>query len=221
VYFADRITLGNTLASGLQDFRGKDAIIICLKESSLLTCLTMGMRLRAWVYPLILAPLYSQDTSRSTLGAFDQDGDFCKSPQSNVIDNFQAQEPATASEIEAHKSAARSDIKKQMTEYGMELDKHLLDGRDVIIAGDVITNTLPVAVAQQLLKAVRPKSLTAVAGNVTPDVAQLVRISADETNVLDILSGIVFDDNHYFEHPDSYSLQQKYTLTQNIAAFWQ
>jgi hypothetical protein len=96
-----------------------------------------------------------------------------------------------------------------------------LDGRQVILVGDVITSPLPLVVAHELLKDVTPKNLTAVVGNVTPEVAQLVRMSASDTEILDILSGIVFDESHYFEHVDEYTSKQKHTLTENIAAYWQ
>src|SRR5674476_1635760 len=66
--FMDRTALGNTLAHKLLQLRGKGAVILCLQESSLLTCLTMAKQLHAWVYPLIYAPVYtSANTHRMLL----------------------------------------------------------------------------------------------------------------------------------------------------------
>ena len=215
--FVDRSALGNTLAHRLRQFRGKDAVILCLQESSLMTCLTMARQLRAWVYPLIYVPVYTPDVGHKLLGSFDQDGDFC--PCSADADSEDT--PETAKIIKAQRSSAMKQVKKQMASFGMNLDKQAMNGRDVILAADVITSTLPLIVTQHFLKNVAPKSLTAVVGNVTPEVARQVRISADKTDILDILSGIILDDHHYFEHEDTYTEEQKHTILQHIATYWQ
>jgi len=217
--FMDRTALGTTLADKIQQLRGKGAVILCLQESSLLTCLTMARQLRAWVYPLIYAPIYTPDNTHKLLGAFDQDGEFCPYPNGPEAESEVS--PETAAIIHDQKSAAMDSINTQTASYGMTLDKHRMDGRDVILAGDIVTSSLPLVIAQQLLKNVIPKSLTAVAGNVTPEVAQLVRVSAGNSNILDILNGVVLDDNRYFEHADEYTPEQKHTLTQHIATYWQ
>lgn len=220
MYFNDRIALGTTLARGLQDFRGKDAVILCLKESSLLTCLTMAKELRAWVYPLVFMPIYSKDNPRLTLGAVDENGKSYLNPEIG-INELEQLPTAFKSAVEDQKQEALAAIKQQLASYGMEFDIHHLDGRDVIIAGDIVTSPLPLVVAWQLLDTIVPKSLTIVVGNATPAVADLVRISGDKTTVLDVLSGVVSDDDHYFQHPDSYSLEEKRKLTQHIATYWQ
>jgi predicted phosphoribosyltransferase len=217
--FIDRTALGGKLAQRVQQFHGKDAVIICLQESSLLTCLTIAKQLRAWVYPLIYAPVYAPGYAHELLGAYGQDGEFFPLPDG----------PAGGSEIPAkikkiikkQEVDAMKSIQEQVAGYGMVLDKHQMDGRDVIIAGDVVISTLPLLGAQQLLKDVSPKSLTAVVGNATPDAAELVRISAGKTEILDILTGVFHDEGHYFEHSDKYTPEQKHTITQHIAAYWQ
>lgn len=227
--FIDRTSLGDTLAGKLERFRGKDAIIICLQESSLLTCLTIASQIRAWVYPLISAPVYSHDHSRVLLGAFDYEGTFCAVPRPaaspvGLPADKAAEKKAKAAldaAIKKQRPAAMKAIQKEADSYGIELDKHRMDGRDVILVADVLTSTLPLALARQLLADVTPSNLTAVIGNATQDVAQLVRTSAAETEILDVMSGIYYDEDHYFEHADSYTPEQKHTLTQHIAAYWQ
>ena len=217
--FMDRTALGNTLAHRLQQLRGKDAVIICLQESSLLTCLTMAAQLRAWIYPLVYVPAYTSDSSHQLLGAFDQEDEFCPLPDGPAD---KAEVPAEiAAAIEEQKPAALDLLRDQKAKYGITFDQHRLDGRHVIIAGDIVTSILPLVMAQRLLGNVHPRTLTAVAGNATPETAQLIRISAGHVEVLDVLNSIVFDDDHYFEHTDEYTTDQKYTLTQHIAAYWQ
>lgn len=221
MYFIDRATLGKTLAGSLQEFRGKDAVILCLKDSSLLTCLTMAMQLRAWVYPLVFVPIYSEDGAHQMIGAVDEDGQFCFDSQTSSTTEIEQLPPEVQTAIRNQRQGAILSTHRQLVSYGMPLDKQRLNGRDVIIVGDVLTSPLPLIVAMQMLSTVTPKSLTAVVGNATPSVVDLVRISADKTTILDVISGVVFDDDHYFEHPDTYTMEQKRTLTQHIATYWQ
>lgn len=220
MYFNDRITLGKKLSLGLQDLKGRDAVILCLKDDSLLTCLTMARDLRAWIYPLVFVPVYSQDIARVLLGAVDEVGTFYAYAGASEAEQ-QELTPEALGAIEEQKHEAAQTASKQLTAYGMKLDKQQMGGRDVIIVGDVITNTLPLTVAQQFLATVSPKSLTIAAGNASPEVADLIRVSADRTIVLDVLSGTVSDDNRYFRHVDSYTPEEKQTLTRNIATYWQ
>jgi predicted phosphoribosyltransferase len=217
--FMDRTALGEVLARKYWRLRGKDAVIICLQESSILTCLSMARQLRAWVYPLIFAPVKADNYGQSLLGAYDQDGEFCpyfddSKPESELS-------PEVSKYIQKQKQTAIKSIRSQLAGYDLALNPHRLDGRDVILAGDVITSPLPFTVAQQLIKTVSPKSISAAIGNVTPEVARQVRINADHVEILDILSGTIFDDNHYFEHTDPYTQEQKRTLTHHIATYWQ
>lgn len=219
--FIDRQTLGESLAGTLQDLRDKDAIIVCMKESSLLTCLTIASQIRAWVYPLIYVPVHRPGHTHDLLGAFDQDGKFCPLPDTATAKTAPITDKEMEKVIKKHRPAALKTIKQQTEAYGLTLDKKQLDGRDVILAADIITSALPLVLAQRLLLDVTPKSVTAAAGNVTPDAAQLIRINADKVHVLDVMSGVFYDDNRYFEHADTYTLEQKHTLTKHIAAYWQ
>lgn len=220
MYFNDRVTLGKTLAHELESFRGRDAVILCLKESSLLTCLTMAMELRAWVYPLLFVPVYTQDATHVRLGAITEDGTFCAHPDAPFDQSEQLPQEAMA-DVENQKQAAGAVIQESLAKYEMELNKLQMNGRDLLIVGDIVTNTLPLAVAQQFLSNINPKSLSIAVGNATPAVAEMIRVSADKTTILDVISGITSDDDHYFQHPDSYTPDEKFTITQHIATYWQ
>lgn len=217
--FNDRTVLGKTLATGLQRYRGKDAVVLCLKQESLLTCVTVATELRAWVYPLLSSPVYSQDASHRLIGAYDEDGNFCMNPD-GVESSLDELSPDTHFFIESQKSAALQDVKEQAQKYEMTLNKQSMSGRDVIIVGDVVTSALPLALASQLLSTIRPNSIAIAIGNTTPRGAASARLLAEQPTILDVISGVVLDDEHYFEHPDAYDFEQKYALTQHIAAYW-
>jgi predicted phosphoribosyltransferase len=207
----NRTALGNALVQRLEQFRGKDAVVVCLQEEALMTCVTIASQLRAWVYPLIYIPVYGK--SHQLLGAFDQDGEFCALPDQEAPDNL-------AEIVQKQQPSAMKSIHDQMTAYGTSPDKHQLDGHDIILAADVLTSSLPLAVVQRLLKEVTPRSVSAAVGNATAQTAQLLRISA-HAEILDILSGIISSHDHYFEHPDTYTPEQKREIAQHIMAYWQ
>lgn len=217
--FTDKTTLGTTLAKRLPQLKHKDAVIVCLQESSLMTCISMASKLHAWIFPLIYAPVYTPDHAHKLLGAFDQDGEFCPLHLGPVSELKTT--PEITDTVESSKKEAMKSIHSQLAAYDMPLDKHSLDGRDTILVADVISDPLPLLVARQFLSSVTPKSWTAVAGNATLQTAQLLRMSAVKSEILDILSGVVSDEDRYFQHADNYTRKQKHTLTQHINAYWQ
>lgn len=211
MYFTDRVTLGKQMAQGLDKYVGKDAVIICLDETSLLSCLSMARRLRAWVYPLVYEPIYSKNGAFTSVGAIDANGEVYFHP-----DTTKEVEELVYSQRESAKAAA---IKKQAA-YEMTLDQNVLSGRDVILACDVLVDPIPLVIARRMLDHALPKSLHVVIGNASPIVAEQVRMTADETLVLDVLSGVIADRERYFQKQDEYTIEQKRSLTKHITAYW-
>lgn len=217
--FNDRTALGKSLAARLQQYRGKDAVVLCLKQESLLTCITIAAELHAWVYPLLASSVYSQDPSHRLYGAFGEDGVFTMNPEGNVS-TLEQLAPDTHFFIENQKAAALQDIKNQAAKYEMTFNKQVMEGRDVIIVGDIIPEALPLALASRLLSTIRPRSISVALGNTTPKGAQMARLLTEEPVIFDVISGVLLDDEHYFEHRDSYDDEQKYALTQHITSYW-
>lgn len=220
MYFMDRVSLGKALADDLQQYRGKDAVIMALSESSLLTCLTVAMRLRAWVYPVLFVPIYSPVANGKLLGAYDGEGNFIINPHLKIA-TVSSLRKAEQAEIERKKAHANSAIIARQADYEVTIDKHIMDGRDVIIMADVMTSVTSVAVAMRAISTVHPKSVSVAIGNASTEVANLVRIEADKVIIKDVLSGPIKGDDQYFQHPDAYTTQQKRTLTKHIATYWQ
>jgi len=218
--YASRVSLGNTLAQRLKKFRGKGAIVVCLERDSLLTCLTIASQIHAYVYPLLYEPIYNEDNIHQPLGAYDQDGELCPLPGGPVAHSEDLTPEMRGMLKHLHVPAVEA-VMAEKKKFDMSLDKSALNGRDVILAVDILTSVVPVYVVRKLLSEVTPKSVTAVAGNATLETAQLLRLTAAHTEILDVVSGITFDPDHYFEDRDSYSIDQQHTLTRNIASYWQ
>jgi predicted phosphoribosyltransferase len=219
LYFLDRFALGGALAATLTEAHDQGAIVICLKEGALLTCIEVAASLRAWIYPLVYETIADPDDPHSFIGAVTIDGDFCLSPNVSQMrmDYIQSEFMGV---IETSKREAFSRVNRKASEYGSIPDKHVMNGRDVILLGDIMTDTLELAVVAQLLKPLSPKRIFGAAGNVTIDVSDMFHLESDKISFLDILPSHVFDDDHYFEKPDPYSIEQKRQLAQYVTKFW-
>lgn len=217
MYFDDRVALGKTLSEELKSLRGKDAVILCIKESSLLTCLTIAQELRAWIYPLAYAPVFSEGNPHQPIGAFDQLGNFCINPEAFDTETIPE---SVMEEAQKQKDAAMKSNNEFLQSYELQPEEQPLVNRHIIIAGDVITSTLPLGVALKLIAGMHPAGLALAVGSATPAVADMVRSNIGEATVLDVLSGVISQDEHYFQRPDSYTIDEKRTLARHIATYW-
>lgn len=212
--FMDRVVLGDRLAGNIGHLQGKHAVIICLQESALLTCVTVASKIRAWVYPLLLAPVLSQDEQPHILGAYTVDDNFYSDHAAilGISDEiWVAQQKARAVETLSQLKAA----------YNMDFDPKQLANRDIVLIADTLSETLPLVVARQLITPLRPKSLTITIGNATVKVAELAQTTAETVLLLDILPINIRGTAHYFANDDTYDLKEKRTLARYIANYWQ
>jgi predicted phosphoribosyltransferase len=216
MYFPDRLTLGKRLAGGITSIRGTDAIIVCLKNSSLLTCISMAQELRAWIYQLEFETIKNPMDETKILGAVTEEGEFVLSP---TISEFELEEIQMefADILEDRKRDAMGTLNRRGTK---SYDKHVMNGRTVILTGDIMFDSLGIAITKAILKPLTPKNIVGVAGNVTVDVSDAFHMQTAETTILDVLPHGLFDDNHYFEKMDEYSDEEKRALALNIVNYW-
>lgn len=219
MYFVDRVALGTKLATKLPETKGQDSVIICLKDSSLMTCISMAITLRCWIYPLIFEPLYHPDDVHLVLGALTQDGEFCLSP--DISENeYEYLQSEFNTQIDDQKRNAMHAVNQKVTEYGVRLDKHVMNNRTVILAADILTSAVNLSVVKTLLKPLTPKVVYGVGGNITAKVSDEFHLNAEKTDFMDVLPDILFDDDHYFDRKDGYTDAQKHALAVNISTYW-
>jgi predicted phosphoribosyltransferase len=219
VYFSDRIDLGERLADTLVDLRGTDAIVVCLKESSLMVAISMAIRLRAWVFPLFYEKIVNPMDPTATLGAVAPSGEFCLQPSiseneySYILQEYMAQ-------IEEAKREAMSQLNRSMNDYHGTEDPHILNNRNVVLAGDVMMDSLELEIANIILKPLSPLCVYGAVGNVTVDVSDRFRLATNKSMILDILPSSVMGEDHYFENRDAYSDDEKKLFAFHIAEYW-
>jgi predicted phosphoribosyltransferase len=216
VYFSNRIDLGRTMAQKLPHLRAKDVIILCLKENSLSTSIGLASELRGWIYPLLIAPIVIPGDGR-TLGAINQDGELCYNPKLSRFEREEI-EMDNASVIQDASREAFSLLNRQTAEYG-DLSKDGLNGRTVVLCADILRDQIEIAAATEFLKSVETLSIVGIVGNITTDVADILTVSSQDSEFMDVLTNM-FDDDHYFEQPETYSIEERRQLAMNISNYW-
>lgn len=219
MYFNDRMSLGNKLADNLTEIKGSDAILVCLKQSSLMVAISMAVKLRAWIFPLFYEKLINPLDPTSTLGALNQNGDFCLHP--NITTNeYEYIQQEFMAQIEEEKRIAMSRLNEVMNAYHGTSDPHILNNRNVVLVGDAMFNALELEIAKLIMKPLTPAKIYGTVGNVTVDVSDQFHLTTNESYVLDILPSSILGEDHYFENQDSYSNEEKQALALNIAQYW-
>jgi predicted phosphoribosyltransferase len=216
VYFISRYELGKTLASKVQHLRGSEPIIVNLKDSGLLTAISVASKVRGWVYPLLTEQLVIPGDDR-IIGLINQDGELCYNPSLSKFE-IEDLEINNQSTIQEASREAFGRLNRRISEYGF-VNKDALRGRTVVIVGDIIKDELEIGAARDYLKTVAINRIISLVGNISPDSSTLLYLESDESSFLDIVPNM-FDDSHYFEHSDQYSIEDQRKLALNISQYW-
>jgi predicted phosphoribosyltransferase len=216
VYFISRYELGKTLASKVQHLRGSEPIIVNLKDSGLLTAISVASKVRGWVYPLLTERLVIPGDDR-IIGLINQDGELCYNPSLSKFE-IEDLEINNQSTIQEASREAFGRLNRRISEYGF-VNKDALRGRTVVIVGDIIKDELEIGAARDYLKTVAINRIISLVGNISPDSSTLLYLESDESSFLDIVPNM-FDDSHYFEHSDQYSIEDQRKLALNISQYW-
>ncbi len=216
MYFSSRLALGQTLASRVETVRGQEPIVLCLKESALSTAIGLAVQVRGWVYPLLTEPVVIPGDDR-IIGVINQDGELCYNPQLSryELEELEMDNHAT---IQDASRVAFGILNRRTGEYG-ELNKTALRGRTIIIIGDIVRDQLEIGAAHELLKTVATGSIISLVGNITPDGSTALYQESSESTFLDVMP-YMFDDDHYFEQVEGYTLEERRKLAMNISQYW-
>lgn len=204
------------MAQKISHLRAKDVVVLCLKEESLSTSIGLASELRGWIYPLLTVPIVIPGDGR-LLGAINQDGELCYNPQLSRFE-LEELEMDNAGVIQDASRQAFSKLNQQTTEYG-ELTKDGLRGRTIVLCADILRNQMEISAALEFLKTIQTGSIIGIAGNITTEAADMLVLSSERSEYMDVLTSM-FDDDHYFEQPEAYSIQERRQLAMNISQYW-
>lgn len=216
MYFINRIQLGGMIAEKLSDLRGKELVVVCLNENSLTTGIGLATQLRGWIYPLLYRPIIIPGDSR-VLGAINEDGKLCYNPS---LSSFEIEELEMdyAGLIQDLSRDAFHDLNMSISSYG-SLNKNGLNGRSIILCSDILKDDLAIGVVNELLKSISTNEIIGTAGNIETKVVDEVSLLSSKNVFMDVLSNM-FDDDHYFEQPDAYSIEEQRQIAMNISTYW-
>lgn len=216
--FIDRNSLGRKFAELFQNDNPSETIIVSLKDQSLLTCISMAKELACWVFPLIYTEVRSPQLGGGPLGAYDFEGAFTGHPDGPVSSEVNSMEMVIL--LDSLKPDAMRKNANKIEQVGIDLRKSLLRGRNVIICCDVLFDPLPLCIMQNILMEYKPSKLSVVIGNANSATSKYAHALTMDPKILDVIQGVLFEDEHYFEKPDSLNLKEKYEIARNISAYW-
>lgn len=217
MYFIDRMDLGDKLCARLSDLKGQEPVILALTEESITACITLASKINAWIYPILTEKIYIPGDPR-LMGMINDGGVFVWNPELSAP--YRASiEMDYRSVLDDAKRVAFSKLNKRVSAYG-EFSKFSLRGRILILTGDIIRGKMEMASAIEYLKDMQYSNLLALGGNVDPEVATFMRILTDRDHQLDVIPNM-FDNDHYFDRQDSYSVDGSRQILINISHFWE
>ena len=113
---------------------------------------------------------------------------------------------------------AFSRLNSRILPYG-QLSKNGLRGRPIVLCADIVRDQVEIAAAIEFLKTIDTHSIVSVVGNITIDAANTLTTTSQKSTFMDIMTNM-FDDDHYFEEPESYTLDERRKLAMNISQYW-
>lgn len=219
MFYPNRQSVGDQLAERLEpNYKDQEAIVFCLKESGLLSCIELAAQLHGYVYIMQYETVDDPYVITRKLGAVTQTGNFVLNPEITqseyeyITMNF-------ASVVEEGKRVAFSKINAKQ-DPNPNFDKQIFNDRHIFLTSDILRDSFQIQIALDILKPYKPRSISGAVGNITSNVSDKFHIDTDGVTYLDVLPNSIFDDAHYFDQPDQYSDEQKIQLANNVSLYW-
>lgn len=191
-------------------------IVVALKLSSLTAAVALACNLRGFVQPFITQPVYIE-SYKVPIGVVDQSSNFVYNPKLSSSEIFDI-ENNYGGFIENEKLKALMEINRLMSVYG-EVD-YDFKNREVILFADVLQSVLELDAAVKVFNEAIAKELVIAVGNITTSASDYLRENVkDEFYFLHSIKD-VFDDDHYFDNPAKYTVQQLNEIILNIKKYW-
>ena len=216
MYFTSRVELGQRMADVLSDLKGQQAVVLCLNKESIDTSIGLAASLGAWIYPLLAEPIVIPGEPR-ILGVINQEGVLCYNPGLSIYERQELEMDYRGIIQDASREAFHT-LNQESSLYGT-LHKEGLNGRTVIICGDIIRDLVDVGAATEFLKSVNTTEIVAAAGNIDVNVSAPLSMMSSRTCFMDVMSNM-FSDDHYFEQSVGYNPEEQRQIMTNIATFW-
>lgn len=219
MFYPNRQSVGDQLAERLEPiYKDKEAIVFCLKESGLLSCIELAAQLHAYVYIMQYEEVDDPYVITRKLGAVTESGNFVLNPEISQSE-YEYISMNFSSVVEEGKRVAFSKINAK-SNPNPNFNKEIFNNRDIFLTSDILRDSFQIQIALDILKPFKPRSVSGAVGNITSSVSDKFHIDTDGVTYLDVLPNSIFDDSHYFDQPDQYSDEQKIQLANNVSLYW-
>lgn len=218
MFYPNRQALGDQLAPRLTEYKNSECIIFCLKKSSLLACIELAAHLHAYIYILQYSEIADPYDITRNLGAITSKGEFVLNPEISQSE-YEYINGDFMSIIEERKREAFSKINAE-SNPNPNFNLEAFNNRKILLFADVLKTSFQIQVALNILKAYKPLKVAGAGGNITSQISDKFQIDTAGCTYMDILPNTFFDDDHYFDQPDSYTEEQKITMANNISLYW-
>ena len=218
MFYPNRQALGDQLALKLGHYKDTESIIFCLKRSSLLSCIELAAHLHAYIYIMQYSEISDPYDITRSLGAITSKGEFVLNPVITQSE-YEYIQSDFMSVIEERKRTAFSQINAERDPNpNFSLDS--FNGRNVMLFADILKTSFQIQIAENILRPYAPLSTSGVVGNLTSEISDKFNIDTDGVTYMDVLPNTFFDDDHYFDQPDTYTDEQKISMANNISLYW-
>jgi len=218
MFYPNRQALGDQLALKLTQYKDTESIIFCLKKSSLLSCIELAAHLHAYIYILQYSEIADPYDITRNLGAITPKGEFVLNPDITRSE-YEYINSDFMSIIEERKREAFSRINSEK-DPNPNFNLAAFNNRNILLFADILKTTFQIQVAMNILKSYTPADVRGACGNITTQISDKFRIETNGCTYMDILPNTFFDDDHYFDQPDTYTEEQKTTMANNISLYW-
>lgn len=213
----NRQALGDQLAGRLDNFRNNDSVVMCLDKNALSACIEMARILHAWIFVIYYEEIIDPYARGRTLGALIETGSFVLNPVINQTE-YEYIYSEFSSQIEEMKRTAMSKLNR--AKLVNSVDRKFINGRNVLMTDDIFRDEMGMAIAKALLKPLSPVHIEGAAGNIMSEMSTRLYLETQGATYIDVLPADIFDDDHYFEEPDTFSEEERLMMAQNISQYW-
>lgn len=217
MYFQNRVAAGKTLAQQIATkYKGQDCAVIALSDGAVMVGAQIAMELHC-VLTMLLTDAIKLPHEQTALAGINQDGSF-------TYNNFYSPGEIEEFVSEYHSFIEQEKMNKMQEMHRSEgkgglIRKSLLQGHNVILVSDGLSNGFSLDLAAEYLKPIKTKRLIVATPLASVPAVDRMHILADEIYCLNVVEDFISTD-HYYENQDVPSHDVIVKTVEQIVSHW-
>lgn len=216
MYFKNRAEAGRKLAKQLEDYKGKETVVVALSEGAVIVGAQVAMRIHANLVLMLSENIYLPGEP-DAIAALGSTGNFA---YSDMFSTGQIEELAA----EFHNFIDQQRLEKMhhlniMVGKDGEIRKEYLRHHIVILVADGLPNGFSLNVAADYLKSVAIKKLIVATPLASEAAIDRMHLVGDEVQCLSVVQNYMTTD-HYYEDNTIPRVDDMFKVVKNISIHW-